>query len=94
MNVYFVLYGEFDFQSGAAMAKFGERVKLGWTIGEEVLFTKQEAFKRLETVRSIKESCLLQLKVSDLELMAKPTKNQAGGYSYKTDYDILMSFLV
>ena len=94
MNVYFVLYGDFDYQTGAVEANFGERVSLGWTIGEEVLFTKQDPCKRMETVRAVKEACLLQLKVSDLEIMAKPNKMQAGGSSFKADYDILMSFLV
>ena len=43
-NVYFVLYGEFDYQSGEA--NFGDRVSLGWTIGEEILFSKADPVKR------------------------------------------------
>ena len=91
-NVYFVMYGEFDYQQQEAT--FGDRVGLGWTIGEEILFSKSEEVKRLETVRAVSDACLVQLKVSDLESMAKPNKTQAAGSSFKKDYDILMSFLV
>ena len=59
-NVYFVLYGEFDYIKDAD-EQFGERCGLGWTIGEEILYhkdsnsTKQEGeledrLKRMETV--------------------------------------------
>lgn len=58
-----------------------------------MLFTTRDPIKRLETVRAVKEACLLQLKVSDLEGLAKPNKLQAAGSSFKADYDILMSFL-
>ena len=91
-NVYFVLYGEFDYQSGEA--NFGDPVCLGWTIGEEILFSKASPVKRAETVRATCESCLLQLKVDDFESLSKPSKMKAGGASFKADYDILMSFLV
>lgn len=74
MNIYFVLYGEFDYQSGIAEVNFGEQVSIGWTIGEDILFTTRDPIKRLETVRAVKEACLLQLKVSDLESMSKPSK--------------------
>ena len=74
MNVYFVLYGEFDYISGVAETSFGDRVTIGWTIGEDVLFTTRDPIRRLETVKAVKEACLLQLKVSDLEGMAKPGK--------------------
>lgn len=71
-NVYFVLYGDFDYESGEAGAKFGEQVGIGWTIGEEILFNKERKDpKRVETVRALGEACLIQLKVADLENMAK-----------------------
>ena len=42
---------------------FGERVGLGWTIGEEVMFEQPEnpndALKRFETVVAVRDSCLL-----------------------------------
>ena len=91
-NVYFVLYGDFDYESKEA--KFGEQVGIGWTIGEEILFSKANPIKRFETVRAIGDACLIQLKVADLESMAKPNKMKAGGASFKADYDILMSFCV
>jgi len=91
-NVYFVLYGEFEFVWHSS--SFGERIGLGWTIGEEVLFSKANPIKRLETVIAKSEACLLQIKVTDLENMAKPNKTQAAGSSFKPDYDTLMGFLV
>ena len=91
-NVYFVLYGEFDYEQN--QTPFGERVSLGWTIGEEILFSKADPVKRLETVKARNEACLLQFKITDLETMAKPNKMKGGGQSFKKDYDILMSFLV
>ena len=91
-NVYFVLHGEFDYCK--QQANFGERVSLGWTVGEEIMFSKAEPVKRLETVKAVGNACLLQLKMSDLESMAKPQKTQAAGSSFKADYDILMGFLV
>lgn len=90
-NVYFVLYGEFEYLTGGSR-KFGDRVGLGWTIGEEILFLKSEPIKRLETVKARSNACLLQLKKSDLESMAKV--GLAGGRSFKADYDTLMGFLV
>lgn len=56
-NVYFVLYGEFDYVS--QMQQFGDRVGLGWTIGEEILFHKSDPAKRMETVRAVSQACLL-----------------------------------
>ena len=56
-NVYFVLYGDFDYMSQEAA--FGETVGLGWTIGEEILFSKADPIKRLESVKSIGDACLL-----------------------------------
>ena len=67
---------------------------LGWTIGEEIIFSKADPVKRFETVRAVGPACLIQLKVSDLESLSKPSKMKAGGASFKKDYDILMSFLV
>ena len=91
-NVYFVFYGEFDYQKQEA--NFGERDSLGWTVGEEIMFSKADPIKRLETVRAVGDACLLQLRMSDLESMSKPNKTQAAGSSFKPDYDILMGFLV
>lgn len=39
-NVYFVLYGDFDYKYEGNV--IGERCGLGWTIGEEILYSKQE----------------------------------------------------
>ena len=69
-NIYFVLFGEFDYETETwGRKRFGERVGLGWTIGEEILFLKSEPVRRLETVRARSNACLLQLKVVDLEAL-------------------------
>jgi hypothetical protein len=39
-NVYFVLYGDFDYKYEGNV--IGERCGLGWTIGEEILYSKHE----------------------------------------------------
>ena len=56
-HVYFVLYGEFIYKHGDN--PFGERCGLGWTIGEEVLYDKQQPLKRYETVVAKRHACLL-----------------------------------
>ena len=66
-NVYFVLYGEFEYRNQGAM--FGERCGLGWTIGEEIYHEGPEPVKRLESVVATTDACLLQMKLADLETM-------------------------
>ena len=38
--VYFVLYGELEYRLGHNDERFGERVTIGFSVGEEVLFEK------------------------------------------------------
>jgi len=97
-NVYFVLYGEFDYMKGGD-EQFGERCGLGWTIGEEILFHEPEEdggppqpLKRMETVVAHGPACLLQLKIADLTDMLSGGKI-GGGATMQKDYDTLMSFL-
>lgn len=75
--------------------KLGDGCGLGWTIGEEILFTKNDgqAIKRLETVTASKESCLLQLKTSDLQALSLNDQKPIAGGSFIKDYTTLMSFL-
>jgi hypothetical protein len=92
-NVYFVLYGDFDYKYEGN--QFGERCGLGWTIGEEILYSKhEEPLRRFETVVAHGPACLLQLKVQDLEAMVghKDVK-LGGGASLQKDYEVLISFL-
>jgi len=89
-NVYFVLYGDFDYRFEGS--SFGERCGLGWTIGEEILYM-EGALKRLETVVAQGHACLLQLKVQDLENMIAQDIKLGGGATLKNDYEVLRSFL-
>lgn len=74
--------------------QFGERCGLGWTIGEEILFHKDESepLKRMETVVAKSNACLLQMKV--VELHELKSGKSCGGSTLQKDYDTLMSFLV
>jgi hypothetical protein len=77
--------------------QFGERIGLGWTMGEEVEFIKPvapaKAIKRFETVYAVEDSCLLQLKLTDLEEMTSSLLKQGAGMTFKPDHLMLMSFL-
>ena len=66
-NVYFVLYGEFEYRFNDE--PFGEKCGLGWTVGEEVMYKKSDPVKRMESVYALGDACLLQFRVKDLEEM-------------------------
>jgi hypothetical protein len=90
-NVYFVLYGDFDYRFEGS--SFGERCGLGWTIGEEIIYT-EGPLKRLETVVAQGAACLLQLKIKDLDAMINHKDIKlGGGATLKNDYEVLLSFL-
>jgi len=44
-------------------------------------------------VNAVEDSCLLQLKLSDLEEMKSSLLRQGAGLTFKPDYVMLMSFL-
>ena len=93
-NVYFVLYGEFDYMKDD-VEQFGERCGLGWTIGEEILFHKDAEggpLKRMETVVAKGNACLLQMKVNELNDLVTGGK-VGGGADLRKDYQTLMAFL-
>ena len=58
-NVYFVLYGELEYRLGHNDERFGERVTIGFTVGEEVLFEKPPLQNRMESVAATTKACLL-----------------------------------
>ena len=66
-----MLYGQFEF-TNTKIGKFGEVLGLGWTVGEEILYSNEEAGEafRLENCVSLDHSCLLQVAVDDLICMA------------------------
>jgi hypothetical protein len=70
---------------------FGEKCGLGWTIGEEVVM-QPDRKKRLESVRSLEDSCLMQFSLSDLELMTSHNLRVGAGQTYEDDHNVLMNF--
>ena len=40
-HVYFVIYGQMEFKN-SQIGKFGEILGLGWTIGEEILYSDDD----------------------------------------------------
>lgn len=56
-NIYFVLYGELEYRD-AADERFGDRVTIGFSVGEEALFEKPFV-QRHESVAATVKSCLL-----------------------------------
>jgi CRP-like cAMP-binding protein len=67
---------------------FNDRCGLGFTVGEEVLF--QESKKRLETVKAMEDSCLMQIKVKDFELMTSKLLKVGAGLTFIEDHMVLM----
>lgn len=93
-NIYFVMYGQMELKN-SKVGKFGDTLGLGWTIGEEVLYSESDDqhFSRLENCQSVGHSCLLQCAISDLVIMATQKHVKAGGGNLEQDYKILLSFL-
>lgn len=59
-NIYFVLYGELEHRKPSDdEEKFGERVTLGFTVGEELLFEKPKLAHRIESCVATVKTCLL-----------------------------------
>jgi hypothetical protein len=58
-HVYFVIYGSLEFKN-SRVGKFGDVLGLGWTIGEEILYSEDDQeILRLENCVSNGNSCLL-----------------------------------
>jgi len=69
-HVYFVIYGQLEFKH-SKVGRFGEILGLGWTIGEEILYSEDdEKIMRLENCISIGNSCLLQVNIDDFICMS------------------------
>ena len=62
-NVYFILYGKLEFRNSklAENPKFGQVMSLGWTVGEEVLYSEDDnvAVKRKENCIALNDALLL-----------------------------------
>jgi|TARA_B110000285_G_C14779255_1_gene447725 hypothetical protein len=59
-NVYIVVYGQVRLKT-TKVGKFGDVLGLGWTIGEEILYTDSddEMIRRLENCQAINQACIL-----------------------------------
>lgn len=59
-HLYFVIYGQLEFSSQRA-GSFGDIISLGWTIGEEILYSEDNNHEilRLEDCESLGHSCVL-----------------------------------
>jgi len=92
-NIYFVLSGEVEYVRAGDGERFGERVCLGFTIGEEVLFEKPALKNRIESVVATTNVCLLQIDANDFMNMAKRPSDGGGSTAYREDKKMLMDLL-
>ena len=89
-NIYFVLYGELEYRRSQDDERFGERVTIGFTVGEELLFEKPALDSRIESVAATVRSCVLQIDASDFINMAKRPSDGGGSTTYREDKELLM----
>jgi hypothetical protein len=68
---------------------------LGWIIGEEILYTKdnQQKLIRYENCSAKNDACALQISVDILTALSSTKTVKAGGGNLTKDYDILLSLL-
>ena len=63
---------------------FGERVIIGYSVGEEILFENSPSLEqRYESVVAATKSCLLQVDANVIKNMGKP--GGGGAVAYKED---------
>ena len=89
-NIYFVLSGELEYQLPPPdSGRFGERVSIGFSVGEEMLFENPPPKSRYESLVAVTTSTLLQLDAKDLKNLGR-TKDGGGSSNFREDRDILM----
>jgi hypothetical protein len=88
------MYGQIEFRN-SKVGKFGDVMGLGWTIGEEILYSEEDdaAILRLENCVAINQACILQVSVDDLVCMSTQKHVMGGGSNLENDYKIILSFL-
>ena len=67
------MYGRYNFTSSKVRDddggnKFGEKLGLGWTLGEDILYSDKDSkdkLLRIETCNCLRDACLLQVSVAD-----------------------------
>mmetsp|Transcript_14479 Transcript_14479/g.18279 ORF Transcript_14479/g.18279 Transcript_14479/m.18279 type:complete len:144 (+) Transcript_14479:177-608(+) len=92
-NIYFVLYGEVEHRRPGDDERFGERVTLGFTVGEEVLFEKPPLKNRIESVFATVNTCLLQLDMTVFVNMAKRPSDGGGSTAFREDKNLLTDLM-
>jgi len=93
-HFYIVMYGQIEFKN-SKVGKFGDVMGLGWTIGEEILYSDDDdkEIMRLENCVAINQACILQITVDDLVCMSTQKHVMGGGSNLENDYKIILSFL-
>ena len=84
-----MLYGELEYRLASDDTRFGDRVTIGFSVGEETLFEKPFV-ARHESVAATVKSCLLQIDAKDLLNMAKRPSDGGGSTAYREDREMLM----
>lgn len=94
-NIYFVLYGELHLSKKGA-GDFGDPLVMGYTLGEEILFSERQPVYRMEScIASAGEGTAL-LQVSVEEFIKMGTSRQlriSRGASLVKDFKVLMGIL-
>ena len=91
-NLYFVIHGELEYRHDNG-ERFGERVTVGFCVGEEVLFEKPAMKNRLESVVATTRSCVLQIDAKDFLNMAKRPSDGGGSTAFREDRELLMDLM-
>ena len=96
-NIYFVLYGELEHRMpegyGSDAERFGERVTLGFSVGEEVLFEKPPLRHRIESMAATVATCLLQVDMKLFVNMDKRPADGGGSTQFREDKKQLMDLM-
>jgi hypothetical protein len=73
----------------------GEVMGVGWIIGEEILYTKDNNQKivRHEQCSALNDACVLQVSFETLSKMIIAKSVIGGGGNLKLDYELLCSFM-
>ncbi len=94
-NIYFILYGEIQL-SRRSTGNFGEPLIMGYTLGEEILFSDRDPIKRQEScICSHPDgAALLQINVDEfIKLGTQKQMMISRSASFVKDFKILMGIL-
>ena len=97
-NIYFVLYGELRLYKKGANPNhsFGDPLTMGYTLGEEILFSEKDPILRMESclATSNEGAALLQVNVDEFIKMGTSRQMRISrGTSLAKDFKVLMGIL-